>query len=150
MKMNSLVDADMIDALYEASQAGTQIELIVRGICCLRPGVPGMSDGIRVRSIVGRYLEHSRIYRFGSEQRGTRIFIGSADLMPRNLDHRVECVTEVLDRDLKDRLDDILRVNLEDDVLAWWLGPEGWTKVPIERGLETHTHLQRLAEASVT
>jgi polyphosphate kinase len=149
MKMNSLVDAEMIDALYEASQAGTDIELIVRGICCLRPGVPGMSENIRVRSIVGRYLEHSRIYRFGSEQRGPRLFIGSADLMPRNLDHRVECVTEILDRDLRDRLDEILRVNLEDDVLAWRLGPDGWTKVPTERGLETHTYLQRTAEEGV-
>ncbi|MGZ5296044.1 MAG: polyphosphate kinase 1, partial [Actinomycetota bacterium] len=146
MKMNSLVDAEMIDALYEASQAGTDIDLIVRGICCLRPGVPGMSDNIRVRSIVGRYLEHSRIYRFGTEKRGPRMFIGSADLMPRNLDHRVECVTEVLDRDLKDRLDGILRVNLEDDVLAWRLGPDGWSRVPTERGLETHTYLQQLAE----
>ncbi len=149
MKMNSLVDADMIDALYEASHAGTEIELIVRGICCLRAGVPGMSENIRVRSIVGRYLEHSRIYRFGSEQRGPRLFIGSADLMPRNLDHRVECVTEVLDRGLKDRLDEILRVNLEDDVLAWLLGPDGWTRVPTERGLETHTYLQQLAEEGI-
>jgi polyphosphate kinase len=146
MKMNSLVDADMIDALYEASQSGTDIDLIVRGICCLQPGVPGLSDNIRVRSLVGRYLEHSRIYRFGSEERGTQMFIGSADLMPRNLDHRVECVTEVLDRDLKDRLDDILRVNLADDVLAWELGPEGWSRVPTVDGLEAHTHLQRLAE----
>jgi polyphosphate kinase len=146
MKMNSLVDADMIDALYEASQAGTEIDLIVRGICCLRPGAPGISENIRVRSVVGRYLEHSRIYRFGSERRGTRTFIGSADLMPRNLDHRVECVTEVVDRGLKDRLDEILRVNLDDDVLAWRLGPDGWSKVPTERGLETHTYLQRLAE----
>jgi len=146
MKMNSLVDAEMIDALYDTSQRGTDIDLIVRGICCLRPGVPGLSENIRVRSIVGRYLEHSRIYRFGSERRGPRMFIGSADLMPRNLDHRVECVTEVLDSDLKDRLDEILRVNLEDDVLAWELGPEGWSRVPTERGVETHTYLQRLAE----
>ena len=146
MKMNSLVDAEMIDALYDTSQRGTDIDLIVRGICCLRPGVPGLSENIRVRSIVGRYLEHSRIYRFGSERRGPRMFIGSADLMPRNLDHRVECVTEVLDRELKDRLDEILRVNLEDDVLAWELGPEGWSRVPTERGVETHTYLQRLAE----
>ncbi len=148
MKMNSLVDADMIDALYEASQSGTDIDLIVRGICCLHPGVPGLSDNIRVRSLVGRYLEHSRIYRFGSAERGTQTFIGSADIMPRNLDHRVECVTEVIDPDLKERLDDILRVNLADDVLAWELGPEGWSRVPTAEGLETHTHLQRLAEES--
>ena len=148
MKMNSLVDAEMIDALYEASRAGTEIQLIVRGICCLRPGVRGMSETIRVRSIVGRYLEHSRIYRFGSETRGPRMFIGSADLMPRNLDHRVECVTEVMDRSLKQRLDEILQVNLDDDVLAWELGPDGWGRVPTTRGLETHTYLQQLAERS--
>jgi len=101
-----------------------------------------------VRSIVGRYLEHSRIYRFGSETRGPRMFIGSADLMPRNLDHRVECVTEVMDRSLKQRLDEILQVNLDDDVLAWELGPDGWGRVPTTRGLETHTYLQQLAERS--
>jgi len=146
MKMNSLVDAEMIDALYEASGSGTEIDLVVRGICCLRPGVPGMSEKIRVRSIVGRYLEHSRIYRFGSDRRGVRFFIGSADLMPRNLDHRVECVTEVVDPALKMRLDEILAVNLEDDVLSWDLRPDGWVRVPQERGIETHTFLQRLAE----
>ena len=149
MKMNSLVDAEMIDALYEASQAGTEIDLVVRGICCLRPGVPGMSENIRVRSIVGRYLEHSRIYRFGSQRSGVRFFIGSADLMPRNLDHRVECVTEVVDPALKARLDEILRVNLDDDVLAWELLPEGWVKVPEQRGIETQTVLQRLADQGV-
>jgi polyphosphate kinase len=149
MKMNSLVDAEMIDALYEASRAGTQIDLIVRGICCLRPGVKGMSENIRVRSIVGRYLEHSRIYRFGSDARGPRTFIGSADLMPRNLDHRVECVTEVLDRHLRERLDEILQVNMDDDELAWELGPDGWARVPVVRGLEMHTYLQQMAERSV-
>jgi polyphosphate kinase len=146
MKMNSLVDAEMIEALYEASRAGTDVDLIVRGICCLRPGVPGLSENIRVRSIVGRYLEHSRIYRFGSLRRGVRFFIGSADLMPRNLDHRVECVTEVIDAGLKDRLDEILQVNLDDDMLAWTLGPKGWSRVPVVRRLDAHTHLQRLAE----
>ncbi len=149
MKMNSLVDSEMIDALYDASRAGTEIDLIVRGISCLRPGVPGMSEHIRVRSIVGRYLEHSRIYRFGSEERGVRFFIGSADLMPRNLDHRVECVTEVVDRELKDRLDEILRVNMDDDVLAWVLGPRGWVKVPTERGIQTQSLLQWQAEGRV-
>ena len=149
MKMNSLVDSEMIDALYEASRTGTEIDLIVRGICCLRPGVPGMSEHIRVRSIVGRYLEHSRIYRFGNEERGARFFIGSADLMPRNLDHRVECVTEVVDQGLKDRLDEILRVNLDDDVLAWELEPRGWVKVAIERQIETQSLLQWRAEGRV-
>jgi len=146
MKMNSLVDPGMIEALYEASQTGTRIDLLVRGICCLRPGIPGLSDTITVRSIVGRYLEHSRIYRFGSEARGPRFFIGSADLMPRNLDHRVECVTEVVEPVLKDRLDEILRVGFEDDVLAWELSPAGWTKVPQERGVESQLVFQQLAE----
>jgi polyphosphate kinase len=149
MKMNSLVDAPMIDALYAASQAGCEVDLIVRGICCLRPGLPGLSERIRVRSIVGRYLEHSRIFRFGDpldESQTVRSFIGSADLMPRNLDHRVECVSEVLDPELQARLDEILAVNLEDDVLAWELRPDGWVKVPPVRDVESQLVLQRLAE----
>jgi polyphosphate kinase len=146
LKMNSLVDADTIDALDEASQAGVQIELVVRGICCLRPGVPGLSDNIRVRSIVGRFLEHSRLFRFGTKERGQRYYIGSADLMPRNLDRRVEAVVPVEDAGLQGRLDEIIEVNLADDVLAWDLGPDGvWTKVPTERGVETHEELERFA-----
>jgi polyphosphate kinase len=146
LKMNSLVDPDMIDALYQASQAGTRIDLIVRGICCLRPGVPGLSDDIRVRSIVGRFLEHSRIFRFGSHARGHDYYIGSADLMPRNLDRRVEALTPVSDPHLTARLDDILAVNLSDDVLAWELGPEGaWSKIPTERGVNTHQRLMEIA-----
>ncbi len=145
MKMNSLVDARMIDALYVASQRGCEIDLVVRGICCLRPGVPGFSEHIRVRSIVGRYLEHSRIFRFGAAG-DARHFIGSADLMPRNLDHRVECVTEVVDPDLTARLDEILEVNARDDVLAWELGPEGWAKVPTTERVESQQAFQRLAE----
>ena len=146
MKMNSLVDPETIDDLYAASQAGAKIDLIVRGICCLRPGVPGLSERIRVRSIVGRYLEHSRIYRFGSRSRGMRFFIGSADLMPRNLDHRVECLAEITDESLKDRLDEILRVNRQDDVLAWTLGPDGWSKAPVREGIESQLVFQHLAE----
>jgi len=146
MKMNSLVDPGMIDALYEASQAGTKIDLLVRGICCLRPGIAGLSENIRVRSIVGRYLEHSRIYRFGSEARGPRFLIGSADLMPRNLDHRVECILEVVDPVLKDHLEEILRVGFDDDVLAWELDHGGWTKVPTDRGVESQVVFQQLAE----
>jgi polyphosphate kinase len=145
MKMNSLVDAKMIDALYAASQRGCEVDLVVRGICCLRPGVPGLSERIRVRSIVGRYLEHSRIFRFGVP-RESRHYIGSADIMPRNLDHRVECVTEVLDEDLKARLDEILDVNARDDVLAWELGTEGWAKVPTVTRSESQRAFQRLAE----
>jgi polyphosphate kinase len=144
LKMNSLVDPQMIDALYDASGAGAEIDLIVRGICCLRPGVPGLSERIRVRSIVGRYLEHSRIFRFGREGRA-RHYLGSADLMPRNLDGRVECVTPVTDPALTARLDEILEVNLADDVLAWELGPDGWSKVPTVIGVETHERLRELA-----
>ena len=147
LKMNSLVDPEMIDALYDASAAGADIDLVVRGICCLRPGVPGLSERIRVRSIVGRYLEHSRIFRFGSDARGARYYIGSADLMPRNLDRRVECVTPVTDPALTARLAEILEVNLADDVLAWELGPEGWTKVPTAAGIDTHERLKELAAA---
>jgi polyphosphate kinase len=146
MKMNSLVDAEMIDALYAASQSGADVDLVVRGICCLRPGVPDLSDRIRVRSIVGRYLEHSRIFRFGRRATGYDHFIGSADLMPRNLDRRVEATTPVLDPALKRRLDQVLRVLLHDDVLAWRLHADGrWTKVRERKGLSSHTRLQELA-----
>jgi polyphosphate kinase len=146
LKMNSLVDADLIDALYEASQAGVAVDLLIRGICCLRPGVPGLSDGIRVRSIVGRFLEHSRVYRFGGPSRGYDYLIGSADWMPRNLDRRVEALTPVEDPALQARLDEILRIGLDDDELAWELGPDGrWHKVPTVRGINAHRALQELA-----
>lgn len=145
MKMNSLVDTTVIDALYEASQAGVQIDLIVRGICCLRPGVPGLSDNIRVRSIVGRFLEHSRILAFG--ERGERHYvIGSADLMPRNLDRRVEAMTPIFDPELQGRLQEILDVSRDDDTLAWTLAGDGrWSKVPTEKGVNAHLRLQELA-----
>ncbi|MBU6216795.1 MAG: polyphosphate kinase 1, partial [Acidobacteria bacterium] len=131
MKMNSLVDAEMIDALYAASQAGCSVELIVRGICCLRPGIPGLSERIRVRSLVGRFLEHSRIYRFGPAGGDAEYFIGSADLMPRNLDRRVEAVVPIVRPALQAELDRILDTNLDDDVLAWSLDGDGvWTKIP--------------------
>ncbi|MEL7157087.1 MAG: polyphosphate kinase 1, partial [Actinomycetota bacterium] len=123
LKMNSLVDADLIDRLYAASQAGVRIDLIVRGICCLRAGVPGLSDNISVRSLVGRYLEHSRIYCFGNGG-GEGIpayYIGSADLMPRNLDRRVEVVIRVDDVPSQERLAEVLTVNLADTALAWEL-----------------------------
>jgi polyphosphate kinase len=148
LKMNALVDPDLIDTLYEASQAGVQIDLLVRGICCLRPGVPGLSEGVRVRSIVGRFLEHSRIYRFGSASRGFDHLIGSADLMPRNLDRRVEALTPVEAPSLRERLNEILRVVLDDDELAWELDGEGvWHKVPPARGINAHRTLQELAVA---
>jgi polyphosphate kinase len=129
LKMNSLVDAACIRALYEASQAGVPVELNVRGICCLRPGVPGVSENIRVVSIVGRFLEHSRIYAFrrGAE---TRVLMGSADLMPRNLDSRVELVTPVEDPGLKAELLDVLSRCFADNANAWGLDVDGnWTRL---------------------
>jgi polyphosphate kinase len=144
MKMNALVDEELIDALYDASSAGADIDLVVRGICCLRAGVEGLSDNIRVRSILGRYLEHSRIYRFG-HQPEAEYFIGSADVMPRNLDRRVEALVSVTDRSLQGRLDEVLDVNLADDRLAWELHPDGtWHKCDGNH-VDTHRALQELA-----
>ncbi len=148
LKMNSLVDERLIEELYAASEAGCRVDLIVRGICCLIPGIPGMSDNITVRSIVGRYLEHSRVFRFGARGRERTYLIGSADLMPRNLDRRVEAITPVEDPDLQFRIDEILEVLLADDSLAWKLGPGiDWKKVPSEIGVDSHITLRALAEA---
>jgi polyphosphate kinase len=148
IKVNNLSDVDVIEALYEASAAGCEIDLIVRSVCSLRPRVPGLSDHIRVRSIVGRYLEHSRIFRFGQKDQNASYYIGSADLMKRNLDERVEAVTPVTDPALTARLAEILDVNLADDTLAWELLPDGsWRKVTGEAGVNTQRRLQELAEA---
>jgi polyphosphate kinase len=124
MQMNALVDAACIRALYAASQAGVEIDLVVRGICRLRPGVAGVSEHIRVRSVVGRFLEHARIWMFANGRR-REYFIGSADLMPRNLDLRVEVVTPVTDPDLTGRLQEALEVMLADNVQAWELQSDG-------------------------
>ena len=148
MKMNSLVDRPVIDALYRASIAGTSIDLIVRSMCALRPGVPNLSDNIRVRSIVGRYLEHSRIFAFGGGENGkpTRYLIGSADMMQRNLDKRIEVVVPVEAPDLQARLREILEVDLADDTLAWELDGDGrWSKVPTTKGISSQHRLQELA-----
>jgi len=128
LKMNALVDARCIRALYEASQAGVQVDLAIRGICCLRPGIPEISENITVVSVVGRYLEHSRIYGFHrGDDRG--YWLGSPDLMPRNLDTRVELLAPVDDASLRAELEDTLERNLADDTFAWELGPDGeWTR----------------------
>jgi polyphosphate kinase len=146
IKANNLVDSEIIDALYGASQAGAEIDLIIRGICCLRPGLPGLSERIRVRSIVGRFLEHSRIFRFGGGDRPARYYIGSPDVMDRNLDRRVEAVVPVTDPALQHRLAQILDVELADDRLAWRPGPDGsWEKVPTTRGLDSQERFMELA-----
>jgi polyphosphate kinase len=145
MKLNSLVDPELIEALYDASQAGARVDLIVRGICCLRPGVPGLSETIRVRSIVGRHLEHSRIFRFGVDGDAT-YFLGSADLMERNLDRRVEVLSPVRAPALKAQFDEILETLEADDALAWELDQSGrWRRVSRNGSLNAQIELEHNA-----
>ncbi len=182
LKMNSLVDSRIIDRLYEASQAGVRIDLIVRGICCLIPGVPGLSNNIKVRSLVGRNLEHSRLYYFahggliddgsadvgaddldgaaevgpgsvgvnGSESETEpadleRFYFGSADLMPRNLDRRVEVLLRIDDPKVQERLHELIRINLEDTALAWEMDADG-TYHRVDGEINAHDEFERLAD----
>jgi len=147
IKVNGLDDVAVVDALYRASQAGVPIDLIIRGICCLRPGVPGLSETIRVRSIVGRFLEHSRILRFGGAAgRPAIYYIGSADLRRRNLDRRVEAMIPVADPDAVLQLEEILALNLADDVQSWSLAADGsWHRIPTVVGIATQKALEEVA-----
>jgi len=134
LKLNSIVDTPVIEALYHASQAGVDIDLIVRAACSLQPGLPGISERIRVRSIVGEFLEHSRIWGF--ENGGDREwYIGSADLMDRNLDRRVEAVVPVEDTEAKARIAEIIELMLSDDRRSWQLQPDAsWVRTEVIEG----------------
>jgi polyphosphate kinase len=148
IKVNGLTDPRVIDELYAASRAGVPIRLAVRGLCCLRPGIPDLSENIHVCSIVGEFLEHSRIFSFGrgDSERGRRVFIGSSDLMERNLDRRIEATTPVSDPQLVEQLVDVLERNFSDDRFSWVLGPDQrWRRLDGSRGRSVQAELKELA-----
>jgi len=162
LKLNGLTDPVVIDSLYGASMAGVPIDLIIRGLCCIRAGVPGLSETVRVRSVVGQFLEHSRIFRFGGGDERTddddwsleesddrpplRLFIGSSDLMRRNLDRRIEVLAPVHDRKLVGRLLEVLDLNLRDDTNSWELDADSvWHRVPTVLSLSLQEQLKELA-----
>lgn len=133
MKMNALVDTDVIKALYNASMNGVSIDLIIRGICCLRPGIEGLSENIRVKSIIGKYLEHSRVFYFKHTE--PNIFISSADCMPRNLERRLELMTPIIEKSLKEKVFEMLQLQIMDNTLSWSLQSDG-DYIKVEKGDE--------------
>ncbi len=148
IKCNALVDEAVIDALYDASRAGVPIDLWVRGICALRPGVPGLSDTIRVRSILGRFLEHSRLFTFGpvGEDDPPDVWLGSADMMHRNLDRRVETLVQVADPAMREDLASLIDLAMDEATASWWLGEDGiWTRRHLDESgkplLDIQSHL---------
>ncbi len=129
LKLNSLVDEQIIEGLYEAAQAGVSVDLVVRGICVLRPGVPNLSESIRVRSILGRFLEHSRIFYFRHRGDDEQVYVGSADMMHRNLDRRVEALVHIRSPKIRAELLDTLELALADNDSSWELDASAsWTK----------------------
>ena len=150
IKVNALTDQAVIEELYEASQAGAEIDIVARGVCALRPGVPGLSENIRVRSIVGRFLEHSRLFILESNKKSTYL-LGSADLMPRNLDHRLEIVVPVEDSYAQQRLASVFDALLSDNAQAWELRAHGtWERIKPakdERPKPAHAALMRSVRA---
>jgi polyphosphate kinase len=147
MKCNALIDEAIIDSLYRASMAGVPVDLWIRGICAIKPGVPGLSETVRVRSVVDRFLEHSRIYSFGTgaDESPDEVWIGSADMMHRNLDRRVELLVRVTDPAQRAELRGLINLAMDPAISSWWLAADGtWTRHHLDAGGQPLTDIQEL------